>query len=366
MRLLVYTDATGWGGAEISLGNLLAELSPSIQVRVLGAEPGVVRRIAARRPGTRTTVLPPVRDKLDLAGMWRHRAVVASLRPDIFQANLQTPAAAQYALLAAVTVPRVKALAVEHLPMPMPSRLGRALKRATSRRLAAHVAVGTRAARAVEQIAGLPSNSLRVIYNGVPDHPAVPDHAGAPDRPRSARAPVPGFTVGSVGRLDAQKGYDVLIRAVSTLPSVQLVLVGDGPERGELERLATELGMRERLHLPGWTDSARAHLASFDVFALPSRYEGFPLSILEAMSSGLPVVATDVGDVREAVRPGRTGLLVQPDDAVGLADALRRVLGDGAERSAMGLAARKLAQRHFTSAVMVREFESLYEEILSR
>jgi glycosyltransferase involved in cell wall biosynthesis len=172
--------------------------------------------------------------------------------------------------------------------------------------------------------------------------------------------------VGSLGRLDGVKGYDVLLRALPELPDVRAVVIGEGAARPELERLARELGVAERVELPGWSDRPAELLPGFDVFCLPSRSEGFPLSIVEAMFAARPVVATDVGSVREAVDEGRTGFVVPPDDVSALRDALDQLVCNRELRRRMGDAGRQRALQGFTSAVMARGFEQLYEEIDGR
>jgi glycosyltransferase involved in cell wall biosynthesis len=356
IRLLAYTGATGWGGAEIVLGHLLAALGPHLRPAVLGVDPEVTARIAARRPGTPVRLVPPVSGKRDVAAMRAHRRAIAAARPDIVQVNLPVPVAEQYTVLAALTVPGVRVVAVEHLPMATGSRPARMLKRATARRLAAHLAVGSGAAREVERLCGLPSGSVRPVPNGVPDIPPGP--------PGRERGRWPGFAVGAVGRLHRQKGLDVLVRAVAQLPDVRLVLVGDGPERGALERLADALGMRSRLTVTGWTDEPAAYLASFDAVALPSRFEGLPLALLEAMLAGRAVVTTGVGSISDAVLDGKTGLIVPVDDPAALAAALRRLLDDAGLRTRLGTAARDLVSHRFTPAAMAAAYEDVYAEIL--
>ncbi|HYZ76635.1 MAG TPA: glycosyltransferase [Gaiellaceae bacterium] len=353
MRIAVYSDSSLFGGAETSLGHLLAELDAGLDLVVLGIEREVVAELAARRPRARAEVLPAVRTKRDVATFAAHVRALQRLHPDVLHANLTTPASCQYALLAATLVPRVRTVAVEQLPYPLAGRLQRGLKRFTSRRLAAHVAVGEPAAREVERLAGLAAGSVRSIPNGVPDAVLEP-------LPR----PFPGPTIGSVGRLDRQKGYDVLLQALAVLPGAALVLVGDGPEREPLETLARDLGLGGRVRFAGWQAEPRRHLTTFDVFALPSRFEGFPLAIVEAMLAELPVVATAVGSVPEAVREDETGLLVTPDEPAVLAAALGRLLEDPTLRDRLGARGRALALERFTAAAMARSFERLYEEIL--
>lgn len=353
MHLAVYTDAPIYGGAEQSLGNLLAELPSQYRVTVVGTERSVLEAVAARRTGAEVVVLAPVPGKRHLRAMLAHIRAVRRLRPDVLHANLWTPWSCQYGILAALLTPGVKAIAVEQLPLASGSAAQRRLKGLVSRRLSAHIAVGERAARLIEEMIGLEPNSVRTIHNGVPERADSPPPASPDGRP----------VIGSLGRLHEQKGYDVLIRALAELPDARAVIVGDGPDRPALEALAGQLGVADRLELVGWRDDAREWLASFDVFTLPSRYEGFPLSIVEAMLAGTPVVATDVGSVPEAVLHGETGLLVRPDDPAELAEALRELLDDDERRRTLASAARERARELFTSGAMVERYLDVYAEI---
>jgi glycosyltransferase involved in cell wall biosynthesis len=356
LHLAVYTDAPVYGGAEQSLGNLLAELPAEIRVTVVATSEAVLRAVAARRPAAAEVLLPPVRGKRDLRAIRSHLAALRRLRPHIVHANLWTPWSGQYGVLAALATPGVRVVAVEQLPLASRSRAQRLLKRLTSARLAAHVAVGNRAARLTEQMAGLPPGSVRTIYNGVPASAPSP----APDRR------LDGPVIGSFGRLHEQKGYDVLVRALASVPDVRLVVIGEGPQRAELEQLAEQLGVGGRVDLIGWRDDARSWLETFDVFVLSSRFEGFPLSIVEAMLAGTPVIAADVGSVREAVLHEQTGLLVPPEDSEALASAIAALIADEERRAELARAARERALEQFTSAVMARRFTDLYAEILRR
>jgi glycosyltransferase involved in cell wall biosynthesis len=351
-RISFYTDAVGFGGAETVMGHLVAGLDRRFTLEVLGVNREVVERVASRRPGTRTALASPVRHKLDLSAIASHVRAVHTSRPAILHAHLRTPWSCQYGLLAGVVTPGVRTIATEHLPLASAVGLQRRLKRALVTHLDAHVAVGEVAARLVEQQAGLRQGAVRVIPNGIPIATAVP-------RPRVAPGPI----VGSLGRLDRQKGYDVLVRALPLLPGVTAVLVGDGAERPELERLAGKLGVSDRLRITGWLEDGRALLPSFDVFVLPSLYEGLPLVVLEAMLAGLPVVASDVGSVRDAVSEGVTGLLVPAGDVPRLAAAVQRAL-DPEFGPRLGQAGRARALERFTVESMVRAYEMLYDDVL--
>jgi glycosyltransferase involved in cell wall biosynthesis len=114
----------------------------------------------------------------------------------------------------------------------------------------------------------------------------------------------------------------------------------------------------------GWSDDPRSYLGTFDVVALPSRFEGFPLTVLEALLARSAVAATDVGSVAEAVHGDETGLLVPPEDPAALAAAIRRLLADPPLRRRLGEQGRRLVLDRFTAGQMARAYESLYAELL--
>ena len=352
LRLTAYTDSTTRGGAEQSAATLLAHLDKRIEVTVLGVEAEVVEWFAAQRPGTEPRLVPQVRNKSDLGPIYAHIRAVRDLRPHIFQANLPTTFSCQYGILAALLAPGVSVVVVEHSPIESASGLQRFLKRTLSRRLGAHLSIGMSSARAAERAIGLREGSIRTIYNGVAAPAAEPTY-------EQHEPPI----IGSLGRLSPEKGYDVLVRALASLDGVRLVLVGDGPERADLLALAQDLGVADRLEITGWKVNARDYLGGFDVFVLPSRFEGLPLSVIEAMLAGLPVVATNVGSLSEAVLDDETGLLIPPGDPAALAEALRSLLDDPERRRRMGERGLRFANERFTIEAMVRSYESLYEEL---
>lgn len=352
-RIVLYTEATSRGGAEVSLRNLAAHLDPALDVVVMGVDTGICRWIAATRPGATINLVEPVDSKYAIGAFRALRRRLVSLGPAIFQANLRQSADARHALSAATTARGIRTIAVEQLPLAPSAPTSRWLKSVLSRRLDAHVAVGHEVARAVERDAGLPRDSVRTIYNGVPDlGPAA-----------ARRDPADGLVIGSLARLDRIKGIDVLLRAAAGLDDTRIVVAGNGPEGDRLRAQADELGLGQRFRIEPWSDTPRGLFDEIDVFALPSRAEGFPLSIVEAMLAGRPVVATDVGSVKEAVVDGATGLVVAPDDADALRAALARLSADPEERRHMGAAGRVRALAHFTADQMAREFERLYDEL---
>jgi glycosyltransferase involved in cell wall biosynthesis len=352
LHVLAYTDAVEPGGAEIALANLLEELPAELTVGVMGVDREMVEWVARRRPGAPRWVVPAAHGKRDLRGIAAHIRAIGRIRPRVLHANLRVPWACPGAIVAGLAVPGVRVVAVEQLPLPLNDRLQRRLKRIASRRLGAHVAVGSRSARELERDIGLPHGAIQVVHNGVPELELT-------EQPRVSDGPV----VGSLGRLERQKGYDVLVRALAELAGVHAVIVGDGEEREALERLAEELGVSERLHILGWRDDPRDHLTSFDAFVLPSRFEGFPLSIVEAMQAGLPIVASNVGSIAEALDDERAGILVEPDDPAELAQVIGALLADDERRARLGAHARDVALARHTSRAMAEGFLSIYRAL---
>ena len=168
---------------------------------------------------------------------------------------------------------------------------------------------------------------------------------------------------------------DNLIRAAYRLReqyrNVRLLIVGDGPIRADLEKLDAELqegnaGEESPVIFAGARQDISRLLGAMDMFVLPSLNEALPIVILEAMAVGLPVVATRVGGVPEIVQDGATGLLVAPGDEAGLLAALNRLAEDTALRAKLANAGREQVRAQFTIEQMVRNLETIYEELLAR
>jgi glycosyltransferase involved in cell wall biosynthesis len=352
IRVAFYVDSLDVGGAEIMLRDLVASLDETFDVAIIGVEPAVVDVIAGRRPVKRI-VIAPINGRRDLREMRAHRALFKELRPAVLHVNLHHLGSCQWALVVARTVREMRVVAVEHSIVPPGSEASRWLKRCTSRVLHAHVAVGERSAREVERLVGLRRGRIETIHNGVHDRDPVPHHgvAGA-------------LQLGWIGRLDAAKGVDVLLEAVAKVPAAHLLLVGEGDEERALRNQVERLGITDRVDFRPWSDDARAALTAVDVFVLPSRLESFPLTVLEAMIVGLPVIATDVGSVAEAVADGVTGRLIPPDDAELLAAALESLVDDPGRRKRMGAAGREIARQRFDVRTMADRYEALYRRVM--
>jgi glycosyltransferase involved in cell wall biosynthesis len=354
IRVGFYTDATAWGGAEHVLSHLITHLGPRVHVSLVGVDPSIVERLASQRAGCKTVLVPPIVNKRALGEMLRFRSCLKNLALDLLHVSLQTPVSAQWATFTAHTIPGLQVLVVEQLPTPASGRLRRSLKRWNSRRLAAHVAVGERSAREIEDLFGLEPGSVRVIHNAVPKV----------DVPPARRMGAP--TIGGIGRFHPQKGFDTLLQALAELPDVRLRLVGDGPERARLIRLSKSLKVDDRVEFGNWVEGPAAAFVGIDLFCLPSRFEGLPLALLEAMRAGIPIVATDVGSVSDAIEHGQTGLLIPADDPSALAASVVQVLGDADLRDRLVQQAKRVAGERFGVETMAQRFETLYDEVTRR
>jgi glycosyltransferase involved in cell wall biosynthesis len=173
-----------------------------------------------------------------------------------------------------------------------------------------------------------------------------------------------GRVVGNVARLAPQKGQRFLLEAIPAVvarhPDARFVIVGDGGLRSELERRAEELGVADRVLFTGARDDVPDLLASFEVFAFPSLYEGLCLAVIEAQAAGVPVVATPVGGIRESVVDGETGFLVPVEDAAGLADRISWCLDHPGEARAIAEIARTRVRERHSEQAMVDRTLALY------
>ena len=196
-----------------------------------------------------------------------------------------------------------------------------------------------------------------VVPNGVPD---IASPSGR-DRSRSGDE----VRIGCVSRLSREKGVDVLMEAFRRVASAhsgaRLVLVGDGLERAALEAMSRQFGLDARVQFLGMRDDVPEILRDVDVFVLPSRTEGLPMALLEAMAAGLPIVATAVGGVPEAIRDEEAGLLVPPENPDAMARAILRLASDEALRKRLAGGARKTFLARYELSRMIDAYERLME-----
>jgi sugar transferase (PEP-CTERM/EpsH1 system associated) len=227
-------------------------------------------------------------------------------------------------------------------------------------------------ARWLERDVRVPASRVRQLYSGVDAQRFSPDGASATDAPWPASAGA--VTVGTIGRLDPVKNqrwllescHAILERHPELRGRLRLIIAGDGPVRGELQQSAERLGIGSQVWLPGARSDVPELMRSLDVFVLPSRNEGSANTILEAMAGARPVVAARVGGNAELVAHEATGLLYEPGDRDGLAQALARYAAEPELRVRHGRAARERVLERFSLEGMVRRYADFYDELLAR
>lgn len=179
--------------------------------------------------------------------------------------------------------------------------------------------------------------------------------------------PRQGLVVGTVGRLDSVKGHRYLLEAarevLGTKNGVIFDIVGDGPLKDELEKFSVDLGISEHVRFWGFRDDAQAIIDSMDVFVLPSLHEGIPYALLEAMALSKAVVCSNVGGLKEVISNGKDGVLVPPEEAQTLADAILWLLSNFDHAKVLGENARKKIESQFSADLMVKKTIVLYRNL---
>ena len=285
----------------------------------------------------------------------RVRSMVRRLRPDLVHALHLT----SYGFLAAVAGVRPSIVSVwgtDVLEAPHLTPAHRWLTTYALRHASAVTATGARLAEETKKY--MPEGrEVIVIPYGV-------DLERFRPQPREARTPV---VVGAVARLSPEKGLDYLVRAVTKLrdegTSVRCVLAGDGPSRAQLERLADELGVRAHVEFAGEVahEDVPAMLQRFDIFAMPSTWEGFGVAAIEASAMELPVVASNIHGIPDVVVDGETGLLVPARSPSALAGAIGRLAADPDLRRRMGAAGRAFVSARYRWQDNAAQMGALYQ-----
>jgi sugar transferase (PEP-CTERM/EpsH1 system associated) len=214
-----------------------------------------------------------------------------------------------------------------------------------------------------------PKERIRVVANGVDLSRFAFSRSGVDYKARLG-LPANALAIGAVGRVVPVKAYPVLLKACKLvfkeIPNAHLLLVGDGPLLDTLVQFTQDNAMANRVHFLGARKDVPEILRGLDVYVLSSQSEGMSNTILEAMASGRPVIATAVGGNPELVVDGETGLLVPPNDPEAMAAAITKLLRESELRQQMGRAGRRCVEQHFSLDVMVRNYAKVYLEVFGR
>lgn len=220
----------------------------------------------------------------------------------------------------------------------------------------------------IAELGWVKPDSLRVIHSGVDIEKFKPD--GSRNLRNRLGFDEGDILIGAVARLSSIKGFGYLVEAMPAIlavhPTVKCVFAGVGRVKDELQFRASQMGLGHKIKFAGFQDDAADAIRSLDIVAHPSLHtEGLPNSLLEAMACGVPVVATPVAGIPEAVVDGVTGILVPPRDPSQIANALISLIGDRERMRQMGLAGRKRAEEHFNYLDKMAQFETWLTEIVT-
>ncbi len=360
------------GGAQSALVRLLENLDRerfSLQVACLYNGDGLPAR-QIRELGVPVIDLGMQEDKRRLDAFWHLYRLLRQQKPDIlhtwlFHANIPGRVTGR---LAGVPV-----ILSSERTMEMEGRTRRWLNRLTAPLADRILCVSQRVADFATQEIGLPGDRILVIPNGV-------DLSRYQDLPPDEQArqqfglPTTGLLIGAVSRARPVKNLDVLLEAFALLktswkegnPDLHLAIVGDGPLLPALQAQADRLKISPQVTFLGQQEDIPAFLASLDLFVLPSKFEGMPNAVLEAMAAGKPVIATAVGGVLEIITDGETGLLVPPDAPLPLAEAMQRLLEDEPLRQRLEAAGEQRVCQHFSLSSTTQLTAQLYEELAGK
>ncbi len=360
MKVLLLITRAELGGGQTHVADLLRGMRHDFDLELATGEEGYLTE-AAERIGVPWHVLPglvqPISPVRDLQAMHQCLRLLRQIQPDVIHAH--TSKAGVIGRLAA-SLAGIPCIFTAHTWCFAEGTswkwraIGTPLEKLAAR-VSSRIITVSEANRELALRHGIAGpEKFTTIHNGIPDSA----HRATPDASRVPR-------IVMVARFSRQKAQSQLVDAVHglTIP-FRLSFVGEGPRREAVERQVEALGLTEKVDFLGQRLDIPEILASSDIFALCTRWEGFPISILEAMRAGLPVVASDVNGVHEAVSDGQTGFLIPPGNVKLFENRLTELLEDGNLRSQMGLAGRQRFVRDFTAESMIAKTSALYWEAL--
>jgi glycosyltransferase involved in cell wall biosynthesis len=352
------------GGAEQMVAALATALDPrEFQVRVacIGA-PGPMAAELSQAGHPVVSLGLDLKHTSKFTIIRRLRALLRELQPDILHTHLYHPNL--YGRLASLGLGLKGRVATVH-NLYKRVKLHRRLCNYLLGRVSDYVVVfSPEVAKDVLTWDRLPPARLRLVSPGIRLESLEVPETQAQARERLA---VTGFCLGTVARLEEQKGLEDLLAAVSRvvpeIPDLTLLIVGDGSRRPLLAEQARSLGLAQAVRFLGTRRDVPHVLRALDLFVMPSRWEGIPLTLLEAMGAGLPVVSTRVGRAGEIITPDVNGLLVPPGDVPALAAALLAACRQPEARRAWGREARRTVQQRYSLDCMLGEFAEIYRTL---
>ena len=361
LRILYIVTQADRGGAQMHLLSLVKSMVLEFDVHLAVGEEGFLTE-ACRQKGITVHILHHLRRSAgmisDLKALNETRNLLKAIRPELI--HVHTFKAGFIGRLAAWSL-GIPAIYTVHAWLwgtkavsKIASRAALPLERLSARWCDQIITVSHAGEELVRKCHIAGDKRVVTIHNGIEDFKVERRNAGN-------KAPV----LMMVARFTAGKDFGLLIKAFASVSDrAHLWLVGDGETRKAMETLAADLGIASQVSFWGECENVQELLSRVDVFVLASESEMLPISILEAMRAGVPVVASNVGGVREAVTDGETGLLVPKGDVGALKEALERLIADEALRTRLGLEGRRAFESRFRSSIMANSTYQMYVQVL--
>jgi glycosyltransferase involved in cell wall biosynthesis len=359
-RILFYTDTPNYGGAERQMELLARHLKP------LGYEVslayGMYSKLAEKQDEMKgayaKTYLLPVLHKHDPRHYHYLKQLLRDEKFDLLHVHLWNPGACRYAFWAGHHA-KTPIVTTEHDPFEL-GGLKRMIQRHTLRKTDAIIAISSDNFGQMGKLVEHVKTPVYLSNNGIEVGPFLDNHDKA-----SLQMPIGSIVLTCVAELHPRKGHKFLIEAFQRLqkeiPLLQLVLVGNGPIEKDLKE---RYGANPNLHFLGWRKDIPQILRATDVFVLPSLREAFGLSVVEAMASGVPVVATETSGTKDIIENGKSGLLVPPGDSVSLEQAIHTLLNNPGQRADLAKNGLERAKTLFTAERMAKTTADVYETVL--
>jgi len=363
MRLLLVADSLDVGGAEWHVVNLASALAEQgHRITLACTVEGVLAPLAEHAGiSVRPLLHHLVKRRQSPRYAWKLAKLVRQSQFDLVHAHMYASALASAYALLGTSIPLV---ITEHSQANWRSHYACRCSQWSYSQARHIIAVSREIRRRLIEQEGVPSDRISVIMNALP--PASEQHKSIqPDLPAALRN---GLLVGVAARLQPEKGVAYFLEAAAHvlqfLPEVHFLVMGDGPQLKELQAYVEQLSVQEHVHFLGFRLDARAIIGLLDVLVVPSLSEGTPLVTLEAMSAGVPVVASAVGGIPEQLRHQSEGILVPPGDGLALGEAVLHLLQNPTWMQQLGEAGRQRTLSRFSFTTMLQETENVYRATL--
>jgi glycosyltransferase involved in cell wall biosynthesis len=358
LRVMQVTWSLVAGGSERYAFTVAAGLDPrKFLCEMCALDKGGAMEDEIRRAGIRFEVMNR-RQGIDWGLMWRLYKLFRKHRVDVIHTHHFNQL---FYSLAGARLAGARIIHTEHSVECFKRRRLRAALRLMSLFCDRVVAIGEDGARVLREDVGIPQSKLEIIRAGI--NIEMFDQSRSEARRELGIAETSRVAI-IVARLFPEKNHLLLLEAFKEvarrIPEAKLLIAGDGVEEETIRDEIARLGLEDNVSMLGVRGDVARLLAAADVFALSSDREGLPIAVLEAMAARRPVVATSVGDLPMVVRPGETGLLVPPKDAISLAEALIKVLSDPEQSREMGERAHRMVAERFSLQAMIKRHARLY------